>query len=376
MIHFSTFVPYMVPFIYHLLPDFCPFMACRERLRVGVGYPSLHKEGRLETPVSVWEEPFFRNILPLVGCRSMEKSFWKRTKEVIKQASSRFKEADPIVYSAAIAFFTLFSMPPVLLIIVRVAGALIGPDAIKSEVYDQVKDKVGDESAEQIRAVLEQGRELSADTFASILTIAVLLFAATVVFSFIKKALNSIWGVKPKPKKGILKFAIDRLLSLLLIIVLGVFLVASLLADTLINYFNDIFANELLGLAPYVTIILNILSSYILVTLSFAFLFKFLPDIRMPWKPVWVGALITALLFTIGKYVIGIIISSTNIETTYGAAGSLAAILLWVFYSSVIVLLGALMTKIYFLHKGYTIHPTSNAVAVETREIEREELKE
>lgn len=305
----------------------------------------------------------------------MRKKLWKRLKEAIKKASTRFKEADPIMYSAAIAFFTLFSMPPILLIIVRVAGALIGPETIKSEVYEQVKDKVGDKSAEQIRTVLEQGRELSGDTFASILTIAVLLFAATVVFSFIKKALNSIWGVKPKPKKGIVKFAIDRLLSLLLIIVLGIFLVASLLADTLINYFNDIFSNELLGLAPYVIIILNVLSSYILVTLSFAFLFKFLPDIKMPWKPVWVGALITALLFTIGKYVIGIIIATTNIETTYGAAGSLAAILLWVFYSSVIVLIGALITKVYFLHKGHTIHPTSNAVAVETKEIEREELK-
>ena len=304
----------------------------------------------------------------------MKKTFWNRTKEVVKQTSTRFKEADPIVYSAAIAFFTLFSMPPILLIIVRVAGALIGPEAIKSEVYAQVQEKVGDESARQIKMVLEQGRDLSGDIWTNILTIAVLLFAATVVFNFIKKALNSIWGVKPKPKKGIVKFAIDRLLSLLLIIVLGVFLVASLLADTLINYFTDIFANELLGLTSYLAIILNVVSSYVLVTLSFALLFKFLPDIKIHWKPVWIGALITAALFTLGKYVIGSIISTTNVTTTYGAAGSLAAILLWVFYSSVIVLVGALITKIYFLHKGNIIHPSSNAVAVETREVERDSL--
>lgn len=305
----------------------------------------------------------------------MKKTFWKRTKDVVKRASSRFKEADPIVYSAAIAFFTLFSMPPILLIIVRVAGAVIGPDAIKSEVYNQVREKVGEGSAEQIKTVLEQGRELSGDTWTNIITVVLLVFVATVVFNFIKKALNSIWGVKPKPKKGILKFVFDRLLSLLLIIVLGIFLVASLLADTLINSFTDILANELLGLTPYLAIILNILSSYILVTISFALLFKYLPDIKVHWKPVWVGALFTALLFTIGKYVMGTIISTTNVTTTYGAAGSLAAILLWVFYSSVLVLVGALVTKIYFLHKGHAIEPSSNAVAIETREIERESLK-
>ncbi len=305
----------------------------------------------------------------------MEKTLWKRTREVIKQASSRFKEADPIVYSAAIAFFTLFSMPPILLIIVRVAGAIIGPDAIKGEVYNQVKEKVGDGSAKQISQLLEQGRDLNGDIWTNILTIVTLVFVATVVFNFIKKALNSIWGVKPKPKKGALKFVLDRLLSLLLIIILGIFLVASLLADTLINYFTDILANELLGLTPYLAIVLNIISSYILVTVSFALLFKYLPDIKIHWKPVWVGALITGLLFTIGKYVMGTIISTTNVTTTYGAAGSLAAILLWVFYSSVIVLVGALVTKIFFLHKGHSIHPNSNAVAIETREIERDKLK-
>lgn len=306
----------------------------------------------------------------------MEKSFWKRTKEVFKEATTRFKEADPIVYSAAIAFFTLFSLPPILLIIVRVAGAIIGPDVIKGEVYHQVEEKVGEESARQIQMVLEQGRQMSDDPLGNILTIAVLLFAATVVFAFIKKALNSIWGVKPKPKKGLLKFAVDRLLSLLIIILLGLFILASLLADTLLNYFTDFFADELLGLTPYLVSALNILASYILVTVSFALLFKMMPDIKISWKPVWIGALITAALFTIGKYVIGSIISTTNVTTTYGAAGSLAAILLWVFYSSVIVLVGALITKIHFLHEGNTIKPSSNAVAVETREVEREEISE
>ncbi|WP_017733515.1 YihY/virulence factor BrkB family protein [Nafulsella turpanensis] len=305
----------------------------------------------------------------------MDQQLWNRTKKVISQASNRFSEADPIVYSAAIAFFTLFSMPPILLIIVWVAGEIIGKGAIKGEVYRQVAEKVGPESAGQIQRLLERGRDLGDNLAANILTIALLVFTATVVFNFVKKALNSIWGVKPKPKKGVVKFVFDRFMSLLLIIVLGVFIVASLLADTLINSFTDILAGELLGMASYVAIILNTITSYLLVTFSFALLFKFLPDIKIHWKPVWVGAFITGLLFTLGKYVIVHIISSTNISSTYGAAGSLAAILLWVFYSSVIVLIGALITKIHFLHKGYVVTPNSNAVAVEVKEIERNHLK-
>lgn len=306
----------------------------------------------------------------------MNQLIWKRAKEVVSSATNRFKEADPIVYSAAIAFFTLFSMPPILLIIVRVAGAIIGPEVIKGEVYEQVSDKVGKESAQQIQTLLERGRDLGDSVWGDIVTIAILIFTATVVFNFIKKALNSIWSVKPKPKKGFVKFAIDRFISLVLIVVLGILLIANLLADAFVNFIGDELTDNIFGLTSYVVWILNLISSYILVTISFALLFKYMPDIKIHWKPVWVGALITGALFTLGKYVIGIIISSTNISSTYGAAGSLAAILLWVFYSSVIILIGALATKIYFLHSGYTIKPSSNAVAIETREIERKELKE
>lgn len=306
----------------------------------------------------------------------MKKSFWQRTKEVVKQTTSRFKEADPIVYSAAIAFFTLFSMPPILLIIVQVAGSIFDPEAIRGEVYEQVREKVGEESAEQIEMVLEQGRNLGENTWANILTIALLLFTATVVFNFVKKGLNSIWGVKPKPTKGLIKFLLDRLISLLLIIVLGALIVASLLADAFIGFLGNELSDQLFGFTNYVMWVLNFIVSYTLVTVTFTLVFKYLPDIKTHWKPVWVGGLITGALFTLGKYVIGIIINSTSISSTYGAAGSLAAILLWVFYSSVVILVGAIFTKIYYLHSGYTIRPSSQAVAIETREIERKELKE
>lgn len=303
----------------------------------------------------------------------MKKRFLRVAKSVIKDTVQRFSAADPIVYSAAIAFFTLFSLPSILVIVVKVGGYLVGTQRVAQEVYIQVRDKIGEESASQVREILSGGFQGGSGIFSQTFSIILLLFTATVVFNFIKQALNSIWNVKPKPRKGVLKFAVDRMLSLLLIIALGVLIVASLLLDSLIALFANEFSNKLMGLMPYLIYGLNIVVSFAILTLIFGLLFKVLPDIRSPWKPIWVGALITAALFTLGKYIIGYIISSTDVSTTYGAAGSLAALLLWVFYSSVTVLLGAIFTKIYYLHRGYQVRPSENAVAIEVRELEKED---
>lgn len=304
--------------------------------------------------------------------RKKKITFLKRAKQVIKDTIQRFTAADPIVYSAAIAFFTLFSLPSILYIIVRVAGAITSSESIRNELYNQVNEKVGKGSAEQIDAILSEGTKLGNDPIANVLSILLVLFTATVVFNFIKKALNSIWNVKPKPKKGWLKFIIDRFLSFTLIILMGALIIASVLADSLIAFFEDSFSNQLLGLTPFIVKAANFLVSLSLLTAVFAVLFKIIPDIKTPWRPVIVGGIITAALFSLGKYVIGVIIGSTNISTTYGAAGSLAALLLWVFYSSVIVLLGAIFTKIYYLHLGFLVVPSENAIAIEVREIEKE----
>jgi membrane protein len=304
------------------------------------------------------------------------KRFFRITKKVIKDTVQRFSAADPIVYSAAIAFFTLFSLPSILFLVVKVGGSLLGPATIADEVYLQVRQKVGEGSARQIQTIVEAGFTQGENLFSRSFSILLLLFTATVVFSFIKKALNSIWNVKPKPKRGLAKFAIDRAFSLLLIIVLGMVIVASLLLDSLIALFGDQFSDELLGLTPYLVKSMNTLVSFLLMTVVFTLLYKYFPDIRSPWKPMWVGGLITSGLFTLGKFIFGRIISSVDISTTYGAAGSLAAILFWVFYSSITMLLGAIITKIYYLHKGYQVLPNDNAVAIEIRELERAEAGE
>lgn len=305
----------------------------------------------------------------------MKKPNWTKAKKAVNKAVNRFKEADPIVYSAAIAFFAIFSLPPTLLIILRVAGTIFDPEVIREEVYHQFTHAVGEGGAEQVEKILNQGRQLGDNVLANIITIAVLVFAATVMFTFLKKGLNSIWGVKPKTKQGVLKFFLDRLLSLLLIMVLGALIIASLVADAFLSFLNDELADQLFGLGQEVMWLANVFISYVLISSAFFLVYKYLPDVRLPGKPVWVGALITGVLIFLGNYGISIIINQTGVGTTYGAAGSLAAILLWVFYSSVIVLLGALFTKIYVLHKGYNIVPRKDAVAIETKEIERAEVQ-
>lgn len=298
-------------------------------------------------------------------------SFFQRAKHVTKDTIHRFSAADPIVYSAAIAFFTLFSLPSILYIIVRVAGAVTSSESIKNELYRQVNEKVGKGSADQIDMILSEGDRLGNDPLTNIVSILLLLFTATVVFNFIKKALNSIWNVKPRPKKGWLKFLIDRLLSFSLIVLTGTLIFTSVLADSVLAFFEDEFNNQLLGLTPFIVKGANFLVSFVLLTAVFSAMFKMMPDIKTPWKPVVVGGAITAALFTLGKYVIGTIIGSTNVSSTYGTAGSLAALLLWVFYSSVIILLGAIFTKIYYLHLGYDVMPSENAIAIEVKEIEK-----
>lgn len=308
--------------------------------------------------------------------RLRPRKFWPTAKEVFKDSVQRFTSADPIVYSAAIAFFTIFSLPPILLILVRVAGGIIGPQSVRMEVYNQVEEKIGVESAEQVNTILEKGQELGENPLANTLSILLVFFTATVVFNFIKQALNRIWGVKPKPKRGWLKFLIDRGVSIAIIALMGILVVASLLADSMISFFQEEFSEELFGMTVWLVKLLNLLSSYLILTVVFAVLFKVLPDVKAPWKPMWVGALITAALFTLGKLLIGRIIGSTDITATYGAAGSLAAILLWVFYSSVIILVGAIFTKVHFLHQGNEVIANKNAVLVEVKEVEREDKSE
>ena len=280
-----------------------------------------------------------------------------------------------MVYAAAIAFFTIFSLPSMLIIIVRVIGTVVDAEKIRGELGTQIESLVGATTADQVNNIIENANKMENNLLLNIIGIFFIFISATAIFNFIQKALNSIWGVKPKPEKEFLKFLKDRLLSFSLIIVLGFMMLVSLVIDAVLGVFKE-FINQLLsGFTYYIMIILNYVITLGVVMVIFGLIFKFLPDVNIRWRDVSVGALVTAILFSIGKALFSLVLSQTDIASTYGAAGSLAAILFWVFYSSIILLIGASFTQVYASNIGRNIRPSRHAVKVEVQEVEIDKNK-
>ncbi|MFA0964598.1 YihY/virulence factor BrkB family protein [Roseivirga sp. BDSF3-8] len=295
--------------------------------------------------------------------------FLKVTGKLLKDTFEEFKKDDPVVYSAAIAFFTIFSLPSLLVVVVNVSNVFLGRDQITSQLEAQITSLVGPKSANQVIEILNN-RGVDGDSLlASVISIAIILFTSTVVFSFLQKGINNMWRVAPRPKRGLVKFGTDRLLSLGIILIFIFFLLVSLVVDASLSAVKSYMNDWNLGDSGFSIVLvqsLNFAISLAVVTVIFAMIFKTLPDVRIKWRDVWMGAIVTAVLFTIGKYLIGIFLTNSSITTTYGAAGSLVGILLWVFYSTVILMIGAEFTKVYTRYKGRKIRPAKHAVNFET----------
>ncbi len=302
--------------------------------------------------------------------------FFKKAWIIIKDTYAEFQAHDPIVYAAAIAFFTVFSLPSVLIIIVRVIGAVLGEEEVQAQVSSKLEGLIGSASSSDIEKIIDKRNVVAANWLYNAIGIVFLLFSATVVFTFTQKGLNAIWDVKPKIGTGIIKFAKDKLLSLTLIIGLGVLMLVFIIVETMLGFFrgyiSEIFSSYTVDVIRFTSDFL----SFVIISFIFALVFKFLPDADVHWKDVSVGALVTGILFEIGRYLISLLLSKTTIVSTYGAAGSLAGILIWVFYSSVLVLVGATFTKVYALQMGGKIAPDKNSVQIEMREIEIDKEQE
>ena len=300
------------------------------------------------------------------------KKFFKDAWGIIKRVPPQFQKGDPVVYSAAIAFFTIFSMPSILMIITYLASLIRQEGAVKSELLTQIESLVGQNTAEIVDTVIENASLSESGIPATLLSLVILLISATAIFNFIQKAMNSIWEVKPKPEKGLLKFLKDRVLSFSMIIALGFLMLVSLVIDTLFNVLRSFINEHFAAFASYLMSALNLIINFSIVIFVFLLVFKVLPDAKIRWKDSFGGALVTGILFTLGKYIIGIILSQSNITNTYAAAGSLAGILVWVFYSSIILMIGAVFTKVYADQVGREIEPSPTSVRVVTKEIEKE----
>lgn len=288
---------------------------------------------------------------------------------ILVEAGKAFSNDNAMKYSASLSYYTIFSMAPLLLIVIAMTSVFFGEEAVNGQVYGEIRSWVGKDAAVQIQDMIKNGQLSNKSWIATTIGIIALAIGATGVFVEIQDSINQIWNVRPKPKRGWLKFLTNRAISFSLILSLGFLLLVSLLLNTLLDVLFDRIDVLFPSLAVAGLYVVNLLIVFSIITLLFAVVFKVLPDGEPHWKDAFVGAGFTAILFMIGKFVIGYYLGHANVATAYGSSGALVIILLWINYSSVILYFGAEFTKVYANYHGRPIVPDSYAVLIEKREI-------
>src|SRR5450631_3392587 len=297
----------------------------------------------------------------------------KRLWDVLKKASNGFIDDKIMKLSGALSFYMIFSMGPLLLIIITMCSIFFGHAAVEGRVYTQLEGFVGHDTAIQLQQIIQHAAISGKNTLATVIGVAFLIIGASSVFAEMQDSINMIWGLKPKPKSGWITFLKNRLLSFSIIVSLGFLLLVSLGFSALV----EAFGNHLKLIMPGISVILiyaiNLCITIGITTFIFAVIFKVLPDAEIKWKDVTIGAVATMILFLIGKFAISYYISKSNVGSTYGAAGSLIVLLLWIYYSAMILYYGAEFTKFYAVEFGDQIKPMDYAVTV--RQVEEEKGK-
>src|SRR5262252_9024240 len=288
------------------------------------------------------------------------KSAW----ELLRLTFAEWMNDSTFEWSAALAFYTIFSIAPVLLIAVGVASFFLAPDTATNQIVNEMETMIGAQGANAVRQVIESSRGIGKGLWAVSVGIVTLVTGATAVFGELQSALNQIWDVKAKPDRGvIMSFIVDRLRSFSIAVGVGFLLLVSLVIIAVISALQT-YMNAWLPGVPWVWHTANVVSSFLVIAVLFAMIYKFLPDVVISWKDVWIGAAVTAVLFTAGKYLIGIYLGRTATTSAFGAAGSLVVLLFWVYYSALISFLGAEFTQVYARRYGPGIRPKEHAVRV------------
>ena len=290
--------------------------------------------------------------------------------EILKASFTGFGDHKVTKLSGSLAYYTVFSMAPLLVVIISLCGIFLGREAAEGQIYRQLDGFLGKDTAYQLQQIVKAAYLNGKSTVAFIVGLATLLIGATTVFGDIQDSINTIWGLKPKPKRGWLKMLQNRFLSFSVIISLGFVLLVSLAITSVLDAFSSRLQARFEDVSVIVFYILNQLITLTVISLIFGVIFKVLPDAIIKWRDVILGSIVTAILFMIGKFAISIYIGQSNVGSTYGAAGSLVILLLWTYYSSIILYFGAEFTKAYAIAYGSEIHPSHYAVT--TREIEIE----
>lgn len=278
---------------------------------------------------------------------------------LLKETASQWSEDNAFRLSAALSYYTVFSLPPLLLLVIAIAGAVFGEAAARGELVEQFKGIMGPQTASMIQTMISNASEPGSGTIATIIGVVTLIIGASGVFNELQQSLNEIWKVRLKPKAGIKYKIVSRVFSFSMILVIGFLLLVSLVVSAAVSAFGTMLNDLWTGppILHYLLQAVNLLVSFGVITLLFALLFKVLPDAKIAWKDVWLGAGATALLFTIGKYLIGLYLATSSTASTYGAAGSLVFILAWIYYSSLTLFFGAEFTRVNANRRGSGIGP-------------------
>jgi len=290
---------------------------------------------------------------------SRMQSYWK----TLKRTVTEFVEDNVLRLSAALAYYSVFSLAPLLVICVAVAGAFLGEEAVRGELSDQLKSSLGASGAFAVQEMVAQARKPEANVWVSIGGFAMLFVGASGLFGQLQDALNTVWGVKQKPGRGVAGILKDRFLSFLMVLGTGFLLLISMVLSAVLQAMGK-WVGEMADLPPEMWAVASELASFAVVVLLFAAIFKVLPDVQVRWEHVWIGAIFTAALFVAGKSAIAWYLGREATASSYGTAGSLALVLLWVYYSSIILLFGAEFTQVWAKRQGEEIRPDRDAVAV------------
>ncbi len=290
------------------------------------------------------------------------KSLWT----IVKDTANSFSEDRALRLAAATAYYAVFSIGPLLVLIVGLAGLVFGPERVSRDVGEQVRSFVGQKSGDMIQTMMSSQHK-GGSLMATIVGGVALVLGATGVFGQLQDSLNTIWGVTTKPGQSIGAFIRDRFFSLAMVLGIGFLLLISMALSIFVNAFAT-YIGKLVSLPPFVAVVLNDVVSFGVITLLFALIFKLLPDVKVRWRDVWVGAIGTALLFTAGKYVLGWYLGKQTDSSAYGAGSALVVILLYVYYSSLILYFGAEFTKVWARHHGAQVQPSKYAVVMTDQE--------
>ncbi|MDN5423442.1 MAG: YihY/virulence factor BrkB family protein [Chryseobacterium sp.] len=279
------------------------------------------------------------------------KFFWEVLKETFDEWNSSSASKD----SASLAYYAIFSIPGLLIIIIWIAGNFFGEEAIRGEISNQISGLMGTDVAKSIEGMIAGALIDKQNIFMKIVGIGSLVFGSTTLFFQLQHSLNTLWDVEAAPKKALLKFILDRANSLGMILILGFLLMITMILSSMISLFNNWITNYF-GLETYMIVeLVNFGIGFCLVMLLFALMFKVLPDVKISWNPVWKGALLTTVLFTLGKFLLSLYFGNFKPTSAFGTAGTVILIMMWINYSCMLVFFGAEFTKVYNNKKGYPI---------------------